>query len=143
MGRFTNYGAKVVWDKKGAFLTIPGGKTVKLTMHNNCPHAGPEIVKHFEKLKKKEYKKRRGEELAVKLVSAFRAKLKTQKELDDHRRGGHAQYSPDCPECKKGAARKRPHRRLQTRMGGELSVDISGPFIKGLPVTDRREKEEL
>ena len=28
-------------------------------------------------------------------------------------------------------------------MGGELSVDISGPFIKGLPVTDRREKEEL
>ena len=28
-------------------------------------------------------------------------------------------------------------------MGGELSVDISGPFVKGLPVTDRREKEEL
>ena len=28
-------------------------------------------------------------------------------------------------------------------MGGELSVYLSGPFIKGLPVTDRREKEEL
>ena len=26
---------------------------------------------------------------------------------------------------------------------GELSVDISGPFMRGLPVTDRREKEEL
>ena len=45
--------------------------------------------------------------------------------------------------AKKGAARKRPHRRLQTRMGGELSVDISGPFAKGLPVTDRRENQEL
>ena len=79
----------------------------------------------------------------IKLVTSFRVKLKTQKELDDHRRGGHAQYSPDCPECKRGAAKKRPHRRLQTRMGGELSVDISGPSIKGLPVTDRREKEGL
>ena len=28
LGRFTNYGAKVVWDKKGAFLTMPGGKTL-------------------------------------------------------------------------------------------------------------------
>ena len=28
-------------------------------------------------------------------------------------------------------------------MGGELSVDISGPFLKSLPVTDRREKEDL
>ena len=65
-----------------------------------------EIVKHFEKLKKKEYKRRRGEELMVKLVSAFRAKLKTQKELDDHRRGGHAQYSPDRPECQKRGSKK-------------------------------------
>ena len=61
LGRFTNYGAKMVWDKKGAFLTLPGGKTVKLTMQNNCPHAGPDIVNHFEKLKKQEYKKRRVE----------------------------------------------------------------------------------
>ena len=45
LGRFTNYGAKVVWDKQGAYLTILGGKTVKLNMHNNCPHASSEIVK--------------------------------------------------------------------------------------------------
>ena len=142
LGRFTNYGAKVVWDKKGALLTLPGGKTVKLMMRNNCPHAGPDIVKLFENLKKAEYKKRRIEQHIVKLVAARRAKLKNQQELDEHRRSGHILYSPDCPECKRGAARKRPHRRLETRMGGELSVDLSGPFIRGLPVTDRREKEE-
>ena len=116
---------------------------MKLIMQNNCPHAGPEIVKHFEKLKRAEYKKRLVEQKIVKLVTAYRAKLKAQKDLDDHRRAGHIQYSPDCPERKRGAAKKRPHRRLQTRMGGELSVDISGPFMRGLPVTDRREKEEL
>ena len=79
----------------------------------------------------------------IKLVTAYRAKLKAQQDLDEHRRAGHIRYSPDCPECKRGAAKKRPHRRLLTRMGGELSVDISGPFMKGLPVTDRREREEL
>ena len=57
LGRFTNYGAKIAWDKKGAFLTLPGGKTVKLAMQNNCPHAGKDVVNHFEKLKQQEYKK--------------------------------------------------------------------------------------
>merc|ERR1711973_483065 len=142
LGRFTNYGAKMVWDKKGAFLTLPGGRTIKLMMRNNCPHAKPDVVRFFEKLKQREYKKQRVQQLLVKMVAARRAKLKNQQELDDHRRAGHVEFSPDCPECKRGAARKRPHRRLQTRMGGELSVDISGPFMKGLPVTDRKEKDE-
>ena len=100
-------------------------------MYNNCPHASSEIVEKFEELKAEDYKNRRVKKLLVRLVTAQRLRLKTQKELDDHRRGGHAQYSPDCPECKRGAAKKRPHRRLLSRMGGELSVDISGPFVKG------------
>ena len=121
---------------------MPGKRTIKLLMRNNCPHASPEIVKDFEALKKQQYRQRFREELVIKLAQAYRAKIKSQQELDAHRRAGHPQYSPDCPECKRGAARKRPHKRLQSRMGGELSVDLSGPFIKGLPVTDRREKEE-
>ena len=76
LGRFTNYGAKVLWDKKGAQLTLPGGKTVKLMMRNNCPHASPEIVTLFEKLKKAHYKKRCIEEHLVKIVAARRAKFK-------------------------------------------------------------------
>ena len=36
-----------------------------------------------------------------------------------------------------GAARQRPHYRAPTRQGGELSVDIGGPYAKGVPVTDR------
>ena len=52
-------------------------------------------------------------------------------------KGGHIRYSPDCPECKRGAAKQRAHSRLFTRQGGELSVDIGGPCAEGLPVTDR------
>ena len=118
LGRLTSYGAKIVWDKKGALLSMPGGKTVKLPMHNNCPHASPEIVRDFEALKARQYRRRQGEELLIKLATAHRAKLKSQQELDDHRRAGHPHYSPDCPECKKGAAKKRPHKRPQSKMGG-------------------------
>ena len=78
LGRFTSYGAKIFWDKKGAFLTMPGGKTVKLPMHNNCPHASPEIVRDFEALKARQYRKRQGEELLIKLATTHRAKLKSQ-----------------------------------------------------------------
>ena len=74
----------------------------------------------------------------VGLYKAFKLRTKTQKQLDEHRRQGHLKYSPDCPECKRGAAKQRTHERLFTRQGGELSVDIAGPYAEGLPVTDRR-----
>ena len=64
-------------------------------------------------------------------------KFKNQQELDEHRREGHVQYSPDCPECKRGAAKQRPHHRAPVRQGGELSIDIAGPYAPGIPVTDR------
>ena len=57
--------------------------------------------------------------------------------MDEHRRQGHPRYSPDCPEGKRGAAKQRSHQRLFTREGGELSVDIGGPYRPGFPLTDR------
>ena len=71
------------------------------------------------------------------LFTALKLRIKTQQQLDQHRREGHVQYSPDCPECKRGAAKQRSHQRALTREGGELSVDIGGPYNPGVPVTDR------
>ena len=71
------------------------------------------------------------------LYHALKLKIKNQQEMDEHRRQGHPEYSPDCPECKRGAARQRQHFRAPTRQGGELSVDIGGPYAQGVPVTDR------
>ena len=82
-------------------------------------------------------------ERVAKLLQAVKIRLKSQKELDEHRRAGHPRYSPDCPECKRGVAKQRPHKRLATKVGGELSVDIAGPYPKGVPVTDREVVEEL
>ena len=64
-------------------------------------------------------------------------KFKSQTELDQHRREGHVVYSPHCPECKKGAAKQRPHKRQALKQGGELSIDIAGPYIPGMPISDR------
>ena len=71
------------------------------------------------------------------LYTALKLRIKTQQELDEHRRQGHVQYSPDCPECKRGAAKQRSHQRAFTRQGGESSVDIGAPYNPGMPVTDR------
>ena len=71
------------------------------------------------------------------LFTALELRIKAQQQFDQHRREGHVQYSPDCPECKRGAAKRRPQQRAFTREGGELSVDIGGPYNPGVPVIDR------
>ena len=66
-------------------------------------------------------------------VHAFSARLRDVFELMKHRAGGHQQFSKDCPECRKANPRTRPHFKLDanTRPGGELSIDISGPHGAG------------
>ena len=75
--------------------------------------------------------------VCTKLAKVLKIKIRSQQELDEHRRQGHPKYSPDCPECKRGAAKQRSHQRMFTRQGGELSVDIGGPYRQGIPLTDR------
>ena len=71
-------------------------------------------------------------------IQHIKVRLRTQGELDKHRRQGHIQYSPDCPECKRGVARQRAHHRAETRTGGELSIDVGGPYPVGIPVSDQQ-----
>ena len=57
----------------------------------------------------------------------FKLILKTQREWDEHRKAGHANLSPECSECKRGASVTRGHERTFTRQDGELGVGIAGP----------------
>ena len=91
----------------------------------------------MKKLREIEEKRRQTRSYYANFYTALKLRIKTQQELDEHRRQGHVQYSPDCPECKRGAATQRSHQRAFTRQGGELSVDIGGPYNLGMPVTDR------
>ena len=82
-------------------------------------------------------KPRHQEEYYVNLLTVSKMRIRSQEELDEHRRQGHPKYPPDCPECKKGVAKQRAHHRAATREGGELSIDIGGPYQPGTPVTDQ------
>ena len=93
-----------------------------------------DIVK---KIRDIEEKARQEEEFYVNLLTVSKMRIRSQDELDEHRRRGHPNYSPDCPECKKGVAKQRAHHRATTREGGELSVDIGGPYQPGTPITDQ------
>ena len=112
------------WTNKGAFLVLPSKRKLKVPVYNNCPYANEEVLKLVRHLRKVDERHRRVRTYCAKLYHALRVKLKTQQQLDEHRRQGHPQYSPDCPECKRGAAKQRAHSRADTRTGGELSVDM-------------------
>ena len=90
-----------------------------------------------KRLRKEELERWKIRDFYTKLFKAFKIKIRSQQELDEHRRQGHPEYSPDCPECKRGAANPRSHQRVFTRQGGELSVDLGGPYRPGVPVADR------
>merc|ERR1711888_341922 len=101
------------------------------------------MLEAFNMLKKKMQQPRKIREYSANLYQALKLRLRTQTELDDHRREGHSRYSPDCPECKRGAAKQRSHPILLTRQGGEFSVDIAGHYAEGIPVTDRPVAKQL
>ena len=90
-----------------------------------------------KKLRKEDEKERTVRNYFSDFYGALKLKFKSQAELDQHRREGHVVYSPHCPECKKGAAKQRPHKRQALKQGGELSIDIAGPYTPGMPISDR------
>ena len=106
-------------------------------MINNCPYANQRVLRVVNKLRKTEDKERKIRDYFSDFYNALKLKFKTQAELDQHRREGHVNYSPHCPECKNGTVKQRPHHRQALKQGGELSIDVAGPFSPGMPVTDR------
>jgi len=128
---------KLIWSRDKAYLLLPSKKKIPLPIYNNCPYANEKVLEIVKRLRMKEVNRLKVRDHYAKLYNALKLRLRSQKELDEHRRQGHPRYSPDCPECKRGAAKQRSHQRLFTREGGELSVDIGGPYRQGYPLTDR------
>ena len=109
LGRLIQRGIKLEWTKDGASLVMPNKKQVAIPVRNNCPYANQEVLNIVKKLHELEEKRRRIRVYYANLYTALKLRIKTQQELDEHRRQGHVQYSPDCPECKRGAAEQRAH----------------------------------
>ena len=53
----------------------------------------------MKKIRDIEEKARQKEEYYVNLLTVSKMRIRTQDELNEHRRQGHPSYSPDCPEC--------------------------------------------
>ena len=111
LGRLIQKGIKLEWNKNGASLVLPSKKSIKIPIRNNCPYANEEVLRIVERLRKIENKERKFRVYFANMYSALKLRIKTQAELDQHRREGHVHYSPDCPECKRGVAKQRPHYR--------------------------------
>ena len=118
LGRLIQRGINLEWTKDGASLVLPNNKRVVIPVRNNCPYANQEVLNIVRKLRGLEDKRREVRVYYANLFTALKVRIKTQPQLDEHRRQGHVQYSPDCPECKRGAAKQRSHQRALTREGG-------------------------
>ena len=124
-------------DQEGGYLGAPEQNYNTPSSNNNCPYANKRVLRVVEKLRKLDEKERKVRDYFSDWYGALKLKFKTQAELDQHRREGHVSYSPHCPECKTGTVKQRPHHRQAFKQGGELSIDIAGPFSPGMPISDR------
>ena len=84
---------------------------MKIPIYNNCPYANEEVLSIVRNLRRIDEKNRKVRIYYAILFNASKVRIKSQQELGEHRRQGHPQYSPDCPECKRGAAKQRTHQR--------------------------------
>ena len=118
LGRLIQRGINLEWTKDGASLVLPNDKRVAIPVRNNCPYANQEVRKIVRRLRELEDTRREVRVYYTNLVTALKVRIKTQQQLDEHRRQGHIQYSRDCPGCKRGTVKQRAHYRAFTREGG-------------------------
>ena len=89
LGRLIKRGIKLEWTKTGASLVLPSKKRIVLPMKNNCPYANKEVLDIVKKIREVEERHRSTRAYYANLYSAFKARLRSQSELDEHRRQGH------------------------------------------------------
>ena len=95
-GRLVKQGAKLDWNEDVAELTLPNGDKHKVEVINNCPYVDLDTVSAIKAFKRDLEKQREARNHLVGLYRALKLKIKTQSQLDEHRRQGHLKYSPDC-----------------------------------------------
>ena len=64
---------------------------------------------------------------------------------EEHVQNGHIPFHRECLVCQQAGAKSAPHRRIGGRKGGKpkagvLSLDTSGPFVKGIDLGEEKMK---
>ena len=50
--------------------------------------------------------------------------------MEEHLRHGHIPFRRDCLVCQQSLQQQPPHRKVKHPLGGVLSIDTTGPFIR-------------
>ena len=68
-------------------------------------------------------------------LQVFKGELRMKKlSWEEHVHQGHSPFRRDCMICQEAAARGRMHGKVHHPKAGVLSLDVSGPYIKGRDV---------
>ena len=92
LGRLIKHGMKLIWSKDKAYLLLPSKKQIPLPIYNNCPFANDKVLEIVKRLRTKETTRLKVRDHYAKLFNALKLKLRSQKDLDEHRRQGHPRY---------------------------------------------------
>ena len=118
----------MTWNYDVCKLTLPDGQEIHLHQQGKAIYISEEDADILVKMRKNQLRTNFRANLA-----AFVARLRDAAKIREHARDGHVEFDPACPACRGAHGRMRPHRRFdaETRLGGQLSVDISGPHLPG------------
>ena len=86
LGRLIQYGAKMLWLKDDAVLSLPCERRLRVPVVNNCPYADGEILEAVKDSNEEAKQKRKTRDYLAKLHRAFMVRISGQKEFDEHRR---------------------------------------------------------
>ena len=127
---------EMTWNSEVCKLTLPCGKEIHLPREGGSIFIFEDDAQVLLEMKAKLRNKR-----VRALAAALATRLRDAAKLREHAAGGHIEFDPACPGCRGAHGRMRPHRRLdvRTRLGGQLSVDISGPHLPGKWPSGRQE----
>ena len=116
---------KLIWTMTCDSNTIilPNKSVITLKMVGNSSYIHEKDAQILRRMRWKL------EKWAALRAQVMQAKV-SQQLVEQHRKDGHPTFMPECPDCRPAAGRMRSHFQLDsdTRPGGQLSVDIAGPF---------------
>ena len=64
---------------------------------NNSPYGDGELLKAVNQRTAQVRRKRRSRDYFSNLFKTFKLRIRTTKQSEEHRRGGHLRYPPACP----------------------------------------------
>ncbi|CAK0841691.1 unnamed protein product, partial [Prorocentrum cordatum] len=117
-------GLDLLWGSQRAAVVMPRGGTMELELENGMAYISEQDAEVLRQMRRRLRLQRGAARFRAGALAAV-----IQLSLAEHKAGGHRNFRPDCAECRLAAGRLRHHWRLEadTRPGGQLSADISGP----------------